>query len=289
MVGVRQDGRMAWQLTADVEHFTEVAGDFLRSKPVRHTTFLTVVDGLRQHGPHVYGADDPILGWWTTPFGEIRGLLSCTPPYPVVLSELPAEAVPAAVEALAGYPVTGANLLVADVGTFVAGWCARTGTTAVPGRRNRLYRLDRLVAPQPMPPGAPRTATSADRPLLHDWFRAFHRDIGEDPPPVGPLVDDRLSYGGVTLWEEHAAPVAMAVRTRTQVGMARVQLVYTPPEHRRRGFGGAATTVSTQAALDDGATDVVLFTDLANPTSNALYQRLGYRPVEDRAVVNFPS
>ena len=72
--------------------------------------------------------------------------------------------------------------------------------------------------------------------------------------------------------------------------MVRILIVYTPPEHRGRGYGGAATTVVTRQALDAGRIgDVVLFTDLANPTSNALYQRLGYRPVEDRVVVEFSS
>lgn len=63
--------------------------------------------------------------------------------------------------------------------------------------------------------------------------------------------------------------------------------VYTPPEFRGRGFGGAVTAVVTQAALDSGAEGVVLFTDLANPTSNTLYQRLGYHPVSDFAVLTF--
>jgi hypothetical protein len=51
--------------------------------------------------------------------------------------------------------------------------------------------------------------------------------------------------------------------------------------------GACLLTPPSPLALDTGAVDVVLFTDLANPTSNALYQRLGYRPVEDRAVVEF--
>jgi predicted GNAT family acetyltransferase len=63
--------------------------------------------------------------------------------------------------------------------------------------------------------------------------------------------------------------------------------VYTPPGLRGRGYGGAVTAAVTRAALDAGAEDVVLFTDLANPISNALYQRLGYRPVEDRSLVEF--
>ncbi|MBG0563394.1 GNAT family N-acetyltransferase [Actinoplanes aureus] len=279
---------MGWQLTTDVERFAEVAGDYLRSEPVRHTTFLTVLDGLRQHGPHAYGVSDPIFGWWSTSTGEVGGVLSGTPPYPIMFSAVPNGAVPAAVKALAGRPLTGVNLLADDVDAFVSGWCELTGATPVPGMRSRLYRLDRLIPPEPMPPGAARRGTVADRPLLIDWFRAFHDEIGEELPSVEQFVDDRLSFGGVTLWAENGTPTAMAVRTRTQAGMARVQYVYTPAEHRRRGFGGAATTAATQAALDDGATEVVLFTDLANPTSNALYQRLGYRPIEDRAVVHFP-
>jgi predicted GNAT family acetyltransferase len=69
--------------------------------------------------------------------------------------------------------------------------------------------------------------------------------------------------------------------------MARVGPVYTPPALRRRGYAGAATAAASQAALDAGARVVVLYTDLANPTSNALYQRLGHRPVEDRVVMSF--
>jgi predicted GNAT family acetyltransferase len=69
--------------------------------------------------------------------------------------------------------------------------------------------------------------------------------------------------------------------------MVRVGPVYTPPELRGRGYAGAATAAASQAALDVGVREVVLYTDLANPTSNALYQRLGYRPVEDRVVFSF--
>jgi FR47-like protein len=62
---------------------------------------------------------------------------------------------------------------------------------------------------------------------------------------------------------------------------------YTPPALRGRGYAGGATAAVSQAALDAGATQVVLYTDPANPTSNALYERLGYRPVEDRVVLAF--
>ena len=100
-------------------------------------------------------------------------------------------------------------------------------------------------------------------------------------------MNERLGYGGITVWQVGAVPVSMAGRTRTVAGMVRVAPVYTPPELRGRGYAGAATAAVSQAALDAGVREVVLYTDLANPTSNALYQRLGYRPVEDRVVFSF--
>ena len=120
-------------------------------------------------------------------------------------------------------------------------------------------------------------------------MQAFHDDIGEDFGDVEGMVDDKLSYGGLTLWEVDGSPVSMAGASRLEAGMFRAMAVYTPPELRGRGYAGAVTTAVSQAALDAGAADVVLFTDLANPTSNALYQRLGYRPIEDRTVVEFTS
>ena len=82
-------------------------------------------------------------------------------------------------------------------------------------------------------------------------------------------------------------PVSVAGLTRAVAGMVRVGPVYTPPELRGRGYAGAVTAAVSQAALEAGLREVVLYTDLANPTSNALYQRLGYRPVEDRVLFSF--
>jgi GNAT superfamily N-acetyltransferase len=96
-----------------------------------------------------------------------------------------------------------------------------------------------------------------------------------------------LGYGGITVWEAGGVPVSVAGRTRVVAGMVRVGPVYTPPEVRGHGYASAATAAVSQAALEDGLREVVLYTDLANPTSNALYQRLGYRPVEDRVVLSF--
>jgi predicted GNAT family acetyltransferase len=120
-------------------------------------------------------------------------------------------------------------------------------------------------------------------------MRAFLEDIGEHHHDVESLLHDQLPDGRALLWEAGGSPRALATRSRLAAGMVRIQQVYTPPELRGRGYAGAATAAATQAALDAGATEVVLNTDLANPTSNALYQRLGFEPVEDRTIVEFPA
>ena len=99
---------------------------------------------------------------------------------------------------------------------------------------------------------------------------------------------DRLASQALTLWVGPTGrPVSVAGRSRATTGTVRVGPVCTPPEHRARGYAAAATHHVSRAALDAGAHEVVLFTDLANPTSNALYRRLGYRPLDDRLAFVF--
>ena len=279
---------MAWHLTDRVEEFSDAAGEFLRSRPVEHTVALTLVDTLRKHGPHFYGATDPIFGWWQPDGGRVAGAFLQTPPYPLLLTAAPA--VPELVELLAGRPLPGVNALAADAAAFADAWRKRTGAAATVGRRSRLFRLDVLTPPSPLPAGAARIAGPGDRDQLVAWAGAFQAEVGEGlDRDLAGVVDDKLSYGGLTLWEVDGSPVSMAGASRIEAGMTRVMLVYTPRDLRGRGYAGAATTAVTRAARAAGADEVVLFTDLANPISNALYHRLGYRPIEDRAVLEFSS
>jgi predicted GNAT family acetyltransferase len=271
---------MAWHLTDDVEKFAAAAGEFLRSRPVEHTVPLTLVEGLRSRGAHAYGPDDPIFAWCD----DADGAVLQTPPHPLLVIAAPD--VSGLVALLADRRLAAANTPAAD--GFAEAWCAATGARATVARRTRLYRLDALVPPVPPPPGAARVATAADRDVLVSWVDDFHAEIGEGAGrETGGVVDNQLAYGGYTLWEDGGTPVSVAGHSRPDAGMVRVTMVYTPPPVRGHGYAAGATTAVTRAALDAGADDVVLFTDLANPTSNALYQRLGYRPIEDRTVVEF--
>jgi predicted GNAT family acetyltransferase len=246
---------------------------------------LGVLDTLRRRGN-----DAPAtFGWWRGPNGTVEGAFLHTRPHPMLLTSMPGPAACELAELLSRdrAPLPGIRADQAVSRAFATTWTHRTGTASRVDMRQRLYRLDRLRPPAPLPQGTPRVATDRDRDLVLAWNQAFHDHAGIPASASTAEVDDRLGHDGITLWDVDGTPVSMAARSRAMVGVARVANVYTPPEHRRHGFAAAVTAAITRTALNAGAHDVVLFTDLANPTSNDIYQRLGYRPVSDALVLTF--
>jgi RimJ/RimL family protein N-acetyltransferase len=279
-----------WRLTRDLDTFLAGAGDFLRSRPAQHTVALTVTDALRRRGMRQYGKSAPVFGALERG-GEVRAAFFRTPPYRLNLTPLDERGADtlAALLAEAEVEVPGVSADTDTVEAFTRAWGRRTGARAALLRSERLYRLDGLTAPEPAPPGRPRVADESDRDLLARWYTEFAEAIGEGAlRDGGTWADDRISYGGITLWEDpDGTPVAMAGATPPVAGQLRVAPVYTPAHLRGRGYAGAVTAEVSRAAVAAGVQEVLLFTDLANPTSNGLYQRIGYRPVSDFATYDF--
>lgn len=167
-----------------------------------------------------------------------------------------------------------------------AEWSRATGREGSDEAVQRLHRLSQL-APAPAR-GRPRGATIADVALLQEWLRRFGAESGAPVSATRAAVLDRLGYDGWLLWDDASGrPVSLAGLNRTVAGMTRIGPVYTPPDARGHGFAAAVTWAAARAALDRGTRDVVLFTDVRNGTSNRLYARLGFVPVEDRLTIRF--
>jgi RimJ/RimL family protein N-acetyltransferase len=276
---------MAWTLTHDVERYASAALPLLASDPVRHTIGLTVVAAALARDRPL--ADPETYGWWTEPDGSVTGAVSVTPPFPPLLEVVPEHALPSLLDALGGR-VTGVSAPVRTAIAFAALWTSRSHGQAVLARSDRLFRLDTVVPPDPAPEGSARSASDRDVPLLARWLADFGEELGlHTPEDAASAVRERLGWHGFWLWcDPKGAPVSMAGLNRPASGAVRLGPVYTPPQHRGHGYAAGATVAASLAALRLADT-VVLFTDQANPTSNALYQRLGYRPVEDRALFTF--
>ena len=134
--------------------------------------------------------------------------------------------------------------------------------------------------------GAHREATRADHALLVDWVEHFFVETfshQRDDAAGERFIDNANTVGDrFVLWDDDGSPVSMAMLRAPSAGVSRIGPVFTPPSSRGRGYGSAVTAAAAELARDAGVDDVVLFADLANPTSNAIYQRIGFEAVADQ-------
>jgi predicted GNAT family acetyltransferase len=160
-----------------------------------------------------------------------------------------------------------------------------------PHEGERLYRLrdDPPAAADP-PPGRLRAATPDDLALLLAWSGEFTAETGHAPPAAidrRARMAWRVAAGQAWLWDVDGTPAAMAFASAPVAGAVRIGPVYTPPEHRRHGYAGACVGAVGAGARAAGARDLLLYTQLANPTSNGVYQRLGYEAVAEITAYTF--
>ncbi|EWM09938.1 GNAT family N-acetyltransferase [Kutzneria sp. 744] len=269
-----------WHSTEDVLEFLAHAGDFLRSRPAMHNTPLTSVEKLRLSGrPGRLG--------WLVEDGEVRAAYLHGPAtHRVNLTPLTPDQAGSVADHLAGREVVAVTADHDTSTAFAEAWQRKTGAAAEPTVRIRLYRLGTLTPPDPFPEGRGRVLQPTDHEDLVRWCGEFLDAVGEAPAPT--WAESRFADKTFTFWETpDGTPVSIAGNTPMVAGMVRVDPVYTPAHLRGRGYAAAATVEVSRAALAAGATDVVLYANPFNPTSNALYQRLGYVPISEFTVYAF--
>ncbi|MET9083768.1 GNAT family N-acetyltransferase [Streptomyces sp. NPDC004237] len=280
-----------WQLTEDVDDFLARAGDFLRSRPGPHVMQLTWAERVRKRGAGAFGSEAAVFGLLERA-GEVRATFYHLPPRALGLSPLAPEQADSLAAHLAGlgHELSSVGADHASATAFAEAWQRHTGAT--PGIRDtrvRLYGLGTLTPPDPMPAGRARVLGEEDLEEAMFWCGEFARSVGED------VVVDAGTWGGTrfadkryTLWETpDGTPVSVAGMNPLIGGQIQVDIVYTPAHLRGRGYAGAVAAEVSRAARAAGATDVVLFADQSNPTSNALYQRLGYVRLADWCAYDF--
>lgn len=276
------------QLFNDAGVFLGEAAGYLATDPFS-ANVIAVYAGRVRAGAQPQGPED--LWVTVTDGGRVVGLAMHTPPHHLFVSRMPEMAATALADALGEQRrgLTGVNGESAAVASFATAWQERTDAGAVVDVRMRMYRLDALKPPAGVP-GGHRLTSVDDIGVVAGWAAAFH----DEAQPQAPS-DDWLAWAGrrinaeeLYLWVDDGAPVAMAAHSAPAGGATRVGPVYTPPPRRRHGYGAAVTAAASAAALRAGAAQVVLYTDLSNPTSNAIYQAIGYRAdhdAEERAFV----
>lgn len=263
-----------------IQDFCNLAQDYLLQQEAEHNLLLGILHTLRKNPDHYL--EPPYLAIVEAD-QRVLAVAIRTPPYKLVLSKaLEIEALKLIAQDLQNYdqPISGVSGLVTEVTAFLQAWQVLTGQ---PYRRVMEMRIHQLTQVQPVAParGHLRSATAADRPLLLDWFAAFISEIGEVVSETPErMVDSGLEGQSIYLWED-GIPVSWASGSQSLPAAARIGPVYTPLEYRRKGYATACVAALSQKLLDQGCDHCFLFTDLANPTSNHIYQQIGYHPVCD--------
>ncbi len=268
---------------ADVTAFLARAAGFLADREAEHKLILGLSSTLARD-PLTYGSEPYLVT--VEEGGRVVAAALRTPPYNLVLSESDEDdvwSVLAADAVDADASLDGVLGPVGGVGSFVDAWRQLTGTTARRSRSQRVYRISDVAAVDDAP-GTMRAFDERDRPLVLAWLEAFFEEEFGSQSVEGAerTLEHRLSdpHGGVALWDDGGSVSVAGFGGPTPSGV-RIGPVYTPPELRRRGYATALTAELTRSLLVGGRRFCFLFTDLANPTSNGIYLRIGYRSVTD--------
>jgi len=271
-----------------VQEFDAAAGDFLAAREAEHNLMLGIVSSLSGDRDAYEGP--PLLAT-VRDDGNVVAAAVRTPPYNLVLSEVDDPgAIPILVGALRGEALPGIVGPPVAVRAFADAWAATRGGSWRLGREERIYRLSE-VNPPPAGDGSPRLAHASDRELIGTWLGAFEREALDEEAEAGMIERALNSWSGGArrfwLWEVDGRAVSIVgAGGRTPNGV-RIGPVYTPPGERGHGYASRLTAWVSQAMLDEGRRFCFLYTDLANQTSNRIYQAIGYEPVTDASMVYF--
>jgi predicted GNAT family acetyltransferase len=264
----------------DAEGFGLIAGEFLAAREAEHNVILGVHASTLSAGSDAYFAV-------VEREGQVAAAAMRTPPHGAVLSEGEAETVGLVVDDLAEVYGTLPGVLgpIGVAAAFAAAWNVWTGQPPRRAIRERIHRCA-AVAEMARPNGAIRRASAGDESLAATWFDAFraeaipadmHHRSGREM--AHDLVARPAPYGAF-FWEVDGEAVSIAGCGSPTPNGARIGPVYTPPGWRGNGFATALVATLTQLLLETRQF-CFLFTDLANPLSNAIYARIGYEPVSD--------
>jgi predicted GNAT family acetyltransferase len=267
---------------SSVHDFLGAARDFLAAHEAEHCLLFGIAATVANH-PEVY----PEPRFWTVHQGErVVAAALRTPPHNLLLSQIDdARSLAALTEdVLASDELPGVLGPTAAARSIADAWAARTGGAFTHAVQERIFRLDRVISPRPVS-GRCREAEERDRALLAAWWAAFSAEAIPGAPrgDADEAADRMLRRAGRVpyLWEDGDQVTALAGASGPTPRGIRIGPVYTPPELRGCGYASNLVAAVSEQQLASGRSFCFLFTNVANLTSNHIYQELGYVPVVD--------
>ena len=270
-----------------LKHLTEANQDYERTRSflLQHEAYHSLMFGLLDtilYSPHRFKSQPYVA--MVEENDTVLAVALQTPPRKLLLSRVEdVQAIAIIAQDLYSRQaqIPGVMATASAAKTFAQHWQELTGQPYHEGTRERFYQLE-TVQPLPFVSGQLRQATLGDRELLINWCRAFMEEVSEEIVDweAEEVVDRYLAEGSLHFWQDNI-PLSLANFYSSTPNGVRINLVYTPPEHRRKGYATACVSALSQALLDRGYKYCFLSTDLANPAPNHLYQAIGYQPLDD--------
>lgn len=278
---------MRFHIYEDVTDFLNRVEAFYLKEEVTHNLPLGILYRLKKENK---GETNPFMACVTDESERLNLVLVMTPPHHLIVAGL-IEAIPFAVDVLVQEDVQIPSVIGVTplVEAFAVTYSQKTDQSYYVEMSQRIYRLDRVILPKQQD-GHFRVGEEKDINQLALWLQAFDLEAtGGTQPKEWAMERAVRGVAEKTLyvWEHDSVPVSMAGVSRPTLHGITVSLVYTPPKKRGKGYASNCVAALSQTLLDKGYEYCSLYTDLLNPTSNKIYQAIGYEPVADSTVLKF--
>ncbi len=270
---------------SDARAFVDQTLPDLSRDETRNNLILGLALRLKQDR-HAYTEQDPLMAVVSDESGKNLAMAIMTPPFPMIVQSEPLH--PQALETLAdallknGWNLPGVNGVSEVSDAFAQIWDRMTGQIVGLLMSLRAYEL-RKVADLEYPTGEMRVAEEKDAQKVAEMQNAMREELVLQPGNAATVesalktIQQQLTF----FWVVDGEVVSITTAVRPQIKGICISGVYTPPEFRRRGYARALVAEVTKEMLSRGFELTNLFTDLANPTSNKIYQEVGYKAVCD--------
>ena len=262
---------------ADAGLFQQKAGDFLVLREAENCYFLSLLldisanaGGLEAFRPRLFAVEES---------GAVVAAAMLFPSGRLLMTGAADETARAFIDFLAASKVqlTGIHGPAPVSRECARAWLKRTGQGYEVARTERVYQLDCVTYPPPAS-GRMEVATVADRGLLTGWFKGFGRETACEDHAFDKMLDYAIECGTLFLWKD-PVPVAMATWCSPTLHGGCINLVYTPPELRRRGYAKAVVSGLGRRMLASGRRYCFILTEPTDSHTNSLYQQIGARAV----------
>ncbi|MEI4771336.1 GNAT family N-acetyltransferase [Psychrobacillus sp. FJAT-51614] len=280
---------MIFKRYENAEEFAQVATPFLLKNEDKFSLFLGVLQGIKE-GKY----DNPYLAT-IEENGKLLALFQMTPPHPfnmIFVDELQMEAcIDLCIQELTGHSINIESIISVKEWAykFAEKWQEKTGQGHSLLMDQGLYRLDQVVDSLEMSPGTWSFATLEHANLIERWYSFFEGDTGlprTEPQEIKKKVKVMLDANEVFLWENEGQIVSMMKKARPTANGVTVSMVFTPKEQRKRGYARTMVAAGSKELLKEYQF-CVLYTDMLNPTSNKIYQEIGYQKLIDSVHLEF--